>query len=233
MATLGRFGLALLTACVLAVVSVQLAWTDNGGRSLNGEELLVQDVTLTLDCDPSRVSTISFSASGIATGPYPGTFTVQGTVTIAPQTLPGPRPGTVAGPLLSLRETFSIDSPLGTVSGVKKLTRPQPFNQSQGSCQQVTDFAAGDVVGAEGTVVDVFSQPRYGAKISEPGGTFHDRGDALFSFSELDLNGTCPTGLCHFRQASFGQFFISSAPPPGDDGNDNDMDDEIEDDVDD
>lgn len=192
--TYRRFGLALLTAALLAAVSVQLAWTDNERRSLNGEELLVQDVTLTLDCDPARVSTISFSASGIATGPYPGPFTVQGTVTIAPQTLPGPRPGTVAGPLISLRETFSIDSPVGTVAGVKKLTRNQPFDQSQGSCQNVTDFAVGDVSGAEGTVVDVFSQPRYAAKISEPGSTrtFHDRGDALFSFnrarSERDVS---------------------------------------------
>ncbi len=233
MASLGRFGLALVTAILIAVVSVQLAWTDNGRRSLNGEEFLVQDVSLILDCDPSRVSTISCSASGIATGPYPGTFTVQGTVTIAPQTLPGPRPGTVAGPLLSLRETFTIDSPAGTVTGVKRLIRRQPFDQSQGSCQHVTGFEAGNVTGAEGTVVDVFSQPRYGAKIREPGGTFHDRGDALFSFTELDLDGSCPTGLCNFRQASFGQFFMSSAPPPSDDDNDNDMDDEIEDEVDD
>jgi hypothetical protein len=228
MARLRHFGLALATVALLTVVSAQLGSTNGGGRSLNGEEFLVQDVTLTLDCDPSRVSTISFSASGVATGPYPGTFTAQGTVTIAPQTLAGPRPGTVAGPLLSLRETFTIDSPAGTVTGVKKLIRKQPFDQSQGSCQHVTGFATGNVTGVDGTVVDVFSQPRYGAKIREPGGTYHDRGDALFSFTELDLDGTCPTGLCNLRQASFGQFFISSAPPPNDDDNDNDMDDEIE-----
>src|SRR5688572_20498479 len=141
MTILRRFGLALLETSLLGAFAAQLAWTDNGRRSLTGEELLVQDVTLTLDCDPSRVSTISFSASGTATGPYPGTFTAQGTVTIGAQTLPGPRPGTVAGPLLSLRETFTIDSPLGTVRGVKKLTRHQPFDQSQGSCQDVTGFA--------------------------------------------------------------------------------------------
>jgi hypothetical protein len=236
MPPLRRITLICMVTAALALSAIQAAGANGGGgngtRTLNGEEFLVQDVTLTLDCDPARVSTILFSASGIATGPYPGTFTVEGSVTIAAQTLPGPRTGTVAGPLLSLRERFSIDSPLGAVTGVKKLTRRQPFDQSQGSCQDVTDFASGGVAGADGTVVDVFSQPRYVAKITEPGGIYHDRGDALFTFSELDLDGTCPSGLCHFRQAAFDQFFMSTGPPPGDDDDHSDMDDEIEDEVD-
>ena len=223
----GRSVLALSTAGLLAVVAVQLAFADGGHRSMGGEELLVQDATLTLDCDPARVSTISFSASGIAVGPFPGPFAVEGTVTIAPQTLAGPRPGTVAGPLLTLDETFSIDSPLGTITGAKKLTGNQPFSQSQGSCQHVTNFGVGPVTGGSGTVVDVFSQPRYGAKI-DAGGNYHDRGDASFSLSELDLDGTCVTGPCHFRQASYDAFFMSTAPPTGSDHNSNDMDDVIE-----
>lgn len=224
----GRFALALSTTALLAVVAVQLAFADGGTKPMTGEELLVKDATLTFDCDPARVSTISFSASGNAVGLYSGPFTVAGTVTIAPQTLPGPRPGTVAGPLLSLNQTFTIDSPLGTVDGVVKLERTEPFEQSQASCQHVTGFAVGSISGASGTVIDVFSQPRYGSKVREAGGTFHDRGDALFSMSELVLDGTCATAPCHFRQAAFDEFFLSTAPPHGGDNNANDMDDVIE-----
>lgn len=224
----GRLGVALLAAALLALVSVQIAAADGGRKPITGEDFLVQDATLSFDCDPTRTSTVTFSASGVATGPYPGTFTVSGSLTIAPQTLPGPRPGTVAGPLTSLNETFTVDSPLGTITGTKKLRHGLPFEQSQGSCQTVTDFSVDDVTGAEGTVVDIFSQPRYGAKIDEPGGHFHDRGDALFSLSELDLDGTCPTGPCHFRRASFSQGFMSIAPGNGHDQDTDDMDDDLE-----
>ena len=225
---LGRFGAAVLTMAVLALGSAQIAGADGGRKPLSGEEFLVQDVTLSIDCDPSRTSTVSFAASGVATGPYPGTFMVSGTVTIAPQTQAGPRPGTVAGPLTSLRESFSVDSPLGAITGVKKLTQNLPFESSQGTCQHVTGFSTGDVTNADGTVVDIFSQPRYGARILEPGGNFHDRGNTLFSMSELNLDRTCPTGACHYRLAGFDEFFTSLAPGNGHDQDADDMDDEIE-----
>jgi hypothetical protein len=221
-----RLALAALAAAALALVSVQAAFADGGRKPLDGEEMLVQEATLSLNCNPATISTITYSASGIATGPYPGPFTVTGTVTIGPQTSPGPRPGTVAGPLLSLREEFTINSPLGTVEGVKKLTHATASDQ--GSCQEVTDFDVDQVVDGSGTVVDVFSQPRYVAKIREPGGNFHDRGEALLSFTEIDLDGTCGGIDCHFRQAAFDQFFISRTPPNGHDANASDMDDEIE-----
>lgn len=221
--TLGRLGLAVFAA-LLALASVQPAFGDGGRKPLNGEEMLVQDATLSFDCNPASTSTLVFSASGIAFGPYPGPFTVSGTVTIGPQTFPGPRPGTTAGPVVHFRETFTIDSLLGTVTGVKKLTRPN--SSSEATCQQVTDFDAGPVIGGDGTVVDVFVQPRYVAKIREPGGNFHDRGDAQISFTEVELDG-CAV-VCPFRQAAFDQAFMSTQPPPGKDDNISDMDDDIE-----
>jgi hypothetical protein len=227
--TPGRLGLAALAVALLGLVSAQLAFADGGRKPLTGEEMLVQDADVVFNCNPATNSTVTYSASGVAIGPYPGPFTVTGTVTIGPQTQPGPRPGTVAGPLLHLREEFTINSPLGTVTGVKKLTHATASDE--GSCQTVTDFDVGPVVDATGTVVDIFSQPRYVAKIQEPGGNFHDRGDALFMVSELDLDGTCAGDPCSFRQAAFDQFFMSRTPPNGHDDDASDMDDEIEDEV--
>ena len=227
--TPGRFALTALAAALLALISVQAGFADGGRKPLDGEEMLVQEATLVLNCNPSTISTITYSASGVATGPYPGPFTVTGTATIGQQTSPGPRPGTVAGPLLSLREEFTITSPLGTVEGVKKLIHTTASDI--GSCQSVTGFATGPVVDASGTVVDVFSQPRYVAKIREPGGNFHDRGTAQLSFTELDLDGTCAGIACDYRLAAFDQVFMSRAPGNGHDNNASDMDDEIENEV--
>jgi hypothetical protein len=220
MPTLWRLGDIGLLAAVLALAAVQVASADedDGGQSsgpnpsLVGEELLVQDVTLTIDCDPSRVSTVQYSASGTAVGPYPGTFTVQGTVTIAPQTLPGPRTGTVAGPLESLAETFTINSLVGTVTGTKTLPPGGATSSDEGSCQHVTGFATGPVSNASGTVVDVFSQPVYSATVQQPSGTSGAQGDASLSFSELELDGVCASGSCHYRLAGFDQAFLTSAP---------------------
>jgi hypothetical protein len=227
--TLGRLGLTALTVALLGLVSAQLAFADGGRKPLTGEEMLVQDATVDFTCNPAANSTVTWSASGIATGPYPGTFTVQGWAMIGPQTSAGPRPGTMAGGLLNLHETFTIVSPLGTITGVKERTRPTPSDL--GTCQQVTGFSVGPVVGAQGSVVEIFSQPRYVARIREPAGNFHDRGDALFNLTELDLDGTCAGEPCHFRQAAFAQFFLSSAPPSGHDTDSTDMDDEIESDL--
>lgn len=219
MPTYWRLGVIGLLAAALALAAVQVASAeDEDGQpsgpnpSLVGEELLVQDVTLTIDCDPSGVSTVQYSASGTAVGPYPGTFTVHGTVTIAPQTLPGPRTGTVAGPLQSLAETFTINSLVGTVNGTKTLPPGGATPSDEGSCQHVTGFATGPVSDASGTVVDVFSQPVYSATIQQPSGTSGAQGDASLSFSELELDGLCVSGSCHYRLAGFDQAFLTSAP---------------------
>ena len=223
-----RLGGSVFAIAVLALAAAGIAGADSGRIPLTGEEFLVQDVTMTIDCDPTRTSTVSFFATGLATGPYPGTFTASGTVTIAPQTQAGPRPGTVAGELTSLNEDFTVTSSLGTINGTKKLIHNVPFSSSQGSCQHVTGFSTGDVTNSSGTVVDLFSQPRYGAKFQSGGNFHHDRGTTLFSTSELSLDGTCPTGPCHYRLAGFDEFFTSTAPQNGDDGDTDDMDDQLE-----
>lgn len=215
----GRIALIGTLTAALALAAIQAAGakdespSGSGIRSLAGEEFLVNDVTVTFQCnDPTLPSTVQFSASGPATGPYPGTFTAQGTVTIGAQTLPGPRPGTLAGSLTGLAETFTINSPLGTVAGHKVIQLGQPFDQSQGTCMHVTGFATGPVSNATGTVVEVGSQPAYEATIQEPSGVYQVHGETSFSMTELNLDGVCASGPCHYRQAGFDEFFLTSLP---------------------
>src|SRR3954454_888459 len=152
--------IAAFAAALFLAAAGTTAAADPPTSSLAGEEMLVQDVTLTtINCDPSQVSTVDYTASGVATGPYPGTFTAQGTVTIAPQTQPGPRPGTVAGPLASLSETFTIDSALGTVTGTKSLPLTGPGAGDVGSCQDVTGFGPAPGGGARGRGGGGFQPP--------------------------------------------------------------------------
>lgn len=211
MSILGRLGLAAAVVLAFALLAAHPALTSDGGGGgggtpLTGEDLFAADVNVTADCNPDGISTVRYNATGIATPPYPGPFFLSGRVTIGPQVFEGALPGTVAGPVLTLSEGFVIFSPLATVTGSKTLPQDIDPSVSQGTCMEVTDFPG------SGTVVVVSTQPRYDATIHAPLGTFDDEGDALLSFSELDLD----TG----RIAGFDQFFLQSDPAPPDDDDD-------------
>jgi hypothetical protein len=92
--------------------------------TLTGEDLLAHNsgvgaVSTSGNCDPDGTSTFSFTASGPANGPYPGTFTESGTFVIGPQNLTS---DPARGALLSFDATFAIDSPIGQVTGSKTLS---------------------------------------------------------------------------------------------------------------
>jgi hypothetical protein len=78
-------------------------------------------------------STFTFTASGLADGPYPGTFTETGTFTIAPADM------NVLSPILHFESTFEIDAFSGTtVTGSKRLTeesgQTDPTHLPKGEC---------------------------------------------------------------------------------------------------
>jgi hypothetical protein len=173
-----------------------------------------------LHCDDPQnsTSTISFRASGAATGPFPGTFVASGSLTIGPQTEPGVRAGTNAGAILKLTETFTITSGTTTLTGTKTLQPDASLESGTlGTCQDVANFAVGDVTG-DGTVVDVTAETLSDASISGPSGTSTDSGLAFFTLSEIAITGSCPTGICNVRIGGFDELFAVSdrlASTPG------------------
>lgn len=212
-----RILLAVLVL-LLSVLAVQTAAATGGEGTgpgtLEGENFLtgLEGVTFTFDCHPDGISTVSYAASGQATGPYPGPFTAQGTVTIGPHVFPGQVPGTLAGPILSLKETFTISSemPPATITGTKTHQPGQPIEQSQGTCEQVSGIDVGNLTNASGTVVEVATQPFYDATIQEPADKEKVTGEALLSMTDVHLTGSCPTGPCTLDTGSFSQGFMSS-----------------------
>ncbi len=87
--SLSRRPAGLLTAVIATVVLTlglpEIAFAQVAPSTLTGEAFNATNVQVQFDCDPMGTSTISFYASGIATGPYPGTFVEQGVYTIGPQ----------------------------------------------------------------------------------------------------------------------------------------------------
>ena len=152
----------LLTGCLilgmlgLGAVDAQAATPS----SLTGETFTsqrVQGSTLTGTCNGEGGS-FSFSVSGTAAGPFPGTFTESGSFTALRD-----------GFLTDFSSTFTITSTSGTVTGTKRLVggNSQVLCDDEGSLSTVLNF----------TTV-------YTATIN---GTGRDRGAATVNISGLPL----------------------------------------------
>jgi len=188
------------------------------GPSLEGEDLRAITLTQgtvttsgTTSCDPAGTSTVSFTADGPATGPYPGTFHASGTATIGPQVRP--TNDLPLGDVLSFDETFSIQSGNTTVTGTKHLYTGSLIGGEAGLCADVPAGTFPDIVGPlGGGDVQIVAPTQYDATISGAGGTFTDTGLANDAVSEIDT----PTG---FRAVPvFDEPFVlsfTSASTPG------------------
>jgi hypothetical protein len=229
----------LLPLALLVAVAGTASATDPpptpAGPTLQGENLVAPFTGLTVasDCNESGTSRVSYRAEGVATGPFPGTFVAEGTITIGPQTLPARPPtvdseGTFMGPILSLSETFTILSAETTITGTKTLTQPLAAlgERERATCQDLTLFAG---VTGTGRIVEVEAATTYEATIEGPLGTSTDSGRATPVLTLIEISGECAGGVeCSSNTGSFDQLFTLSdqapppPPPPCDDDEDGD-----------
>ena len=155
-------------------------------------------------CNPSGDTTYTFSVSGQATGPYAGTFTETGSVTIGAQTdeIPG-SPGQFRGPITAFSSTFDIVSPSGSVHGTKTLANVvlPPDAGNAGGCITTPSAQAGQILA--GNLV-------YTASITAPGGSVvTDTGTSAADFNAATTPGTSPSSNL-FREF----YFTSTLPVP-------------------
>ena len=143
------------------------------------DEVFVSTPDIVANCDVNGISTIWFTVTGTATGPYPGTFTESGTVRIGPQTQDPPPSGHTAGPLVTFDSVFTIDSPMGQVTGTRWLEPiPGVGLISTGQCHTVhNSFFNMDVHRDAAFSHDL----AYRAVIRTPDGEFSDRGRVPFA----------------------------------------------------
>jgi hypothetical protein len=190
------------------------------GPTLQGQNLVAAFADLDVDstCVENGTSTVHYHATGLAPPPFPGPFEVDGTITIGEQTEVNPPigEGTIAGPILTLRETFTIFSGETTISGEKTLTEPlaELGERQRATCQDVTELRG---VTGTGRVVEIEAATRYSATISGPSGTFEDSGRATVVLDLVEITGECAPGVeCESRSGTFDQLFTLSdqAPPP-------------------
>ena len=201
----------------------QLAWAApppltgesfNAGLTSGDGGTLVTSAT----CSQTSPSTVTFTATGsVPSGPYPGSFTESGDVTVS-ATQPSPAQFTDGVPLyeVSTIDTFfSITSAAGTVEGIEHLAESgavlaicatfndQPFGNLNDT---VTGFFrhlqnAADGFGAS-----------YDAIITTPGGSFQDIGKSGLDFE--DLNVTAQSGTAPPNVNFLSDGFVSSSLTP-------------------
>jgi hypothetical protein len=206
---------AIVATIFLATAAAAAAEGSSQGTSvapLTGESLLASEIgnpgtsTVTGTCNPLGTSTFNFTVTGTATGPYPGTFTETGTVTI--------------GPLVnatSFNSTFTINSPAGNVTGTKDLTGFEAT--SLGLCGTAAFPTGGaDSLHFEGTV-------SYTATITTPTGTGTDSGESFVNLQDAQVRG-----VEGFNGFAFAESYTSTATPVGCEEEDNDHQGDCDDD---
>jgi hypothetical protein len=187
-------------AAVVATVSLAAGTTGAAAQTspfgLTGETLVAFALPLPIGssaisgtCDPTSTSTFTFTTSGGAAGPYPGTYVEQGTFTI------GPAPTFT---VLSFSSSFTITSVEGTVTGTKTLAagggvfaRCGPHLEPGG---QTADL------------VEVRANLDYSAEIQSATGTTTDSGTSYVEYGDTRVRDI--EGLQTF---SFSENYVSTS----------------------
>lgn len=210
---------ASVTALVITAAGAQPAQAaplpakpPHKAKSLNGESFNSPSVQIAnIRCNLSGSSTFDFSASGEASGPYPGTFEERGTVVIGPQTHTEGQSSGAPFPdaaWTSINATFTITASDGSkISGTKRLA------------DSTYNFPYNEVVCA------TFPNPTAPAVTS--GHAYGGTSDKLTYMTKLNGTGNCTdkgTGYVTFVDADymwmgqqvFNQFFESFTSKSGD-----------------
>ena len=185
-----RRGVVARTLSVLAVTIAVLALNVPAASAqvppptLTGETFLgglfttePSSVVTSASCNPTGTSTFTYQVTGPAAGPYVGTFTETGTVTIGPQLNAGNPP---TGTVTSWTASFTIASATGNVTGSKSLPAGAP--PIVGICTEGGDVFIAQRAAATGAQ-DILD---YTATITVPGGTqYSDHGRSEASINDF------------------------------------------------
>jgi hypothetical protein len=145
----------------------------------------------TISCNPlpGGLATGSFESTGLAAGPFPGTYTESGTFTIRTATR------TMFPPAAAFQSTFEI------VSGPNVITGTKTMQAGNGRCED--DFGGG----RDGPEVYIVAE--YEARIETPNGVFSDRGTSEVVVQDRQIAPDRPERLQEHIET-----FVSALPSP-------------------
>jgi hypothetical protein len=162
--------------------------------TLEGEALISDfgsfDPNVT-DCNPGGTSTLSFTVSGVASGPYPGRFDESATVSIGPQTEPGELTrGINAGTVVAFDSTFAITSGVTIITGTKHLSAigAGPFFNhlfTRAVCASFDNHDFDQLVAASGHYIEFALVASYEATIDTGAALISDDGAAATYGQEI------------------------------------------------
>ena len=199
-------------ALIGVVVPTASAKPPPGPATLEGESFSGVPTVSNEVCNSDGTSTFDYSVAGVASGPYAGTFTETGSVSVTPQTTQHETEvllGTLeytSGGLASLNATFTIQSSAGTVTGTKTLAIS---GDGSAACQDRAEFRSPFF--PDQTVVIVLRQAHttglaYSATIPSDRRAYCDSGT-----SALALNGFGTADFGEIVPASFSETFSSDS----------------------
>jgi hypothetical protein len=204
----------LAVAAVLLYASTSAATTPppslSGEIFVAGSSLGAGALATSATCSQTSPSTIAFTASGISVGPYPGSFSESGFVTISNTPLGGFVDGLPLYQVSSVDVFFTINSTVGNVTGTKHLADP--------GVTALCDTFSSELFGNTGSTVTGFFRElnpangfgeSYDAFITTPGGAFEDTGIAGISLTDLSVSVL--SGNPVVNSNTFNEAFISSS----------------------
>ena len=182
----------LLLVVLATVVAIwPAASLGDSASPLNGLQLKANNhdvgsaVTITQNCAADHSGgTVDFVVNGLASGPYPGTFTESGTLTLGSEVDVN---GLVAQAVTAVAATFTITSGTTTVSGTTQIDPSAPASGIPGQINAVMYCSSIDPNGGGGVANPTLFgvQLLYSATIQSPGGTFLDSGTTFLNFSDF------------------------------------------------
>jgi hypothetical protein len=193
--------LAVAAAVLAVLVPAALASPGTAVPDLNGETFVSSALPLrgtsqaTGTCTPFGESTFEFQVTGEAVGPYPGTFTEEGTFTLGPIT---------SLALVSFDSTFTISSATGTVTGTKTLA-PDVHPVNVGTCGAFSGFVpnAPDSFNLQAPL-------RYTALENTPSGSASDSGEAIVSYGDMQFRDLPELNTYNFVETFASDAFLAT-----------------------
>lgn len=218
--------LMVFVAIACAGVPAGTAAAQEFPSTLEGESVVsYENITVTAQCNEEGTSTLSYTAEGVAVGPYPGVYKESGTFILNDETNPhsGGDLEFITSPI-DFEASFTIDSVAGEVAGTKEFLDRGPYDSyPTSSCTTAENFPEENLDAfcermgwGDGRSLETQyarAPATYEARIRTAAGVFQDTGEVDTGVSSAVLKA-CERGYSSFSPSYRTTFYASDGLVP-------------------